>query len=52
MSFSFVKQKTQDPEALEARSHSSTTYPTTSAVFTEVQKLDKIITEFIKELKE
>jgi hypothetical protein len=47
-----IKQKTQDPEALEARSHSSTTYPTTSAVFTEVQKLDKIITEFIKELKE
>ena len=46
-----VKQKQEDPEALEARSYTSTTYPTTSAVFTEVKKLDKIITEFIKELK-
>lgn len=47
-----VKQKQQDPEALEARSYTTTTYPTTGAVFTEVQKIDKVITEFIKELKE
>lgn len=47
-----VKQKKEDPEALEARSHSSNIYPTTAAVFTEVQKLDKLITGFINELKE
>ena len=47
-----VKQKQQDPEALEARSHSSSTYPTTGAIFAEVQKLDKLISTFIDELKE
>ena len=47
-----VKQKQEDPEALEARSHTSSTYPTTGAVFTEVQKLNKLITEFIENLKE
>ena len=47
-----IKQKQQDPEALEARSHTSTTYPTTAAVFTEVQKLDKLIRTFIKENEE
>ena len=47
-----VKQKKEDPEALEERSYTSSTYPTTAAVFTEVQKLDKLITEFINDLKE
>ena len=47
-----VKQKQEDPEALEARSYTSSTYPTTGAVFTEVQKLNKSITEFIENLKE
>ena len=47
-----IKQKKEDPEALEERSYTSSTYPTTAAVFTEVQKLDKLITEFIKDLKE
>ena len=47
-----IKQKQEDPEALEARSHTSSTYPTTGAVFAEVQKLDKLITDFIKDLKE
>jgi len=47
-----VKQKQQDPEALEAHSHLSSTYPTTAAVFAEVQKLDKLISTFINELKE
>jgi hypothetical protein len=47
-----IKQKKEDPQAVEERSYTSTTYPTTGAVCTEVQKLDKVITEFIKELKE
>ena len=47
-----VKQKKEDPEALEERSYTSSTYPTTGAVLTEVQKLDKLITEFINDLKE
>ena len=34
-----VKQKKEDPQALEERSYTSTTYPTTGAVFTEVEKL-------------
>lgn len=46
-----VKQKKEDPEALEERSHTSSTYPTTGAVLTEVQKLNKVITEFINDLK-
>ena len=47
-----VKQKKEDPEALEARSYSSSTYPTTGAVFTEVQKLNDLVKTFIEELKE
>jgi hypothetical protein len=42
-----IKQKKEDPEALEERSYTSTTYPTTSAVFTEVQKLEKLMNTFI-----
>ena len=47
-----VKQKKEDPEALEARSYSSSTYPTTGAVFTEVQKLNDLVKTFIEKLKE
>ena len=43
-----VKQKQEDPEALEARSYTSTTYPTTAAVFAEVQKLEQLIQSVIK----
>ena len=43
-----VKQKQEDPEALEARSYSSSTYPTTAAVFAEVQKLEQLIQSVIK----
>ena len=43
-----VKQKQEDPEALEARSYSSSTYPTTAAVFAEVQKLEQLIQSIIK----
>ena len=43
-----VKQKQEDPEALEARSYSSSTYPTTAAVFTEVQKLEQLIQSVIE----
>ncbi len=46
-----IKQKKQDPEALEARSYSSSTYPTTAAVFTEIQKLEQLI-QSVMELKE
>jgi hypothetical protein len=46
-----VKQKQEDPEALEARSYTSTTYPTTGAVFTEVQKLEKLMNTFIEQNK-
>ena len=42
-----VKQKKEDPQALEERSYTSTTYPTTGAVFTEVQKLEKLMNTFI-----
>ena len=44
-----VKQKKEDPEALEARSHTSSIYPTTAAVLTEVQKLEGLIQSAIKE---
>ena len=47
-----IKQKKEDPEALEARSYSSSTYPTTGAVFTEVQKLNDLVKTFIEKLKE
>ena len=43
-----IKQKKDDPEALEARSHTSSTYPTTAAVFTEVQKLKQLIQSVIE----
>jgi hypothetical protein len=43
-----VKQKQQDPEALEARSYSSSTYPTTAAVFTNVEKLQKQVDGMLK----
>ena len=43
-----IKQKKEDPEALEARSHTSSTYPTTAAVFTEVQKLKQLIQSVIE----
>ena len=46
-----VKQKKEDPEALEERSYTSTTYPTTAAVFTEVQKLEKLMNTFIEQNK-
>ena len=47
-----VKQKKEDPQALEERSYTSTTYPTTGAVFTEVQKLEKLMNTFIEQNKE
>ena len=47
-----VKQKQQDPEALEARSYTTSTYPTTGAVFTEIQKLEKLINTFIEQNKD
>jgi hypothetical protein len=47
-----VKQKKEDPEALEERSYTSTTYPTTGAVFTEVQKLEKLMNTFIEQNKD
>ena len=42
-----VKQKKEDPEALEERSHTSNIYPTTAAVFTEVQKLKELINTYV-----
>jgi hypothetical protein len=47
-----IKQKQEDPEALEARSHTSISYPTTGAVFTEVQKLEKLMNTFIEQNKD
>ena len=46
-----VKQKKEDPQALEERSYTSTTYPTTGAVFTEIQKLEKMVFTFIEQNK-
>jgi hypothetical protein len=43
-----IKQKQEDPEALEARSYSSSTYPTTAAVFTNVEKLQKQVDGMLK----
>jgi hypothetical protein len=40
-------KRKEDPQALEERSYTSTTYPTTGAVFTEVQKLEKLMNTFI-----
>ena len=47
-----VKQKKEDPEALEKRGYTSSTYPTTGAVFTEVQKLKKLMNTFIEQNKD
>ena len=47
-----VKQKKEDPEALEELSYTSTTYPTTGAVFTEVQKLENLMNTLIEQNKE
>jgi hypothetical protein len=47
-----VKQKKEDPQALEERSYTSTTYPTTGAVLTEVQKLEKLMNTFIEQNKD
>jgi hypothetical protein len=47
-----VKQKKEDPQAIEERSYTSTTYPTTSAVFAEVQKLEKLMNTFIEQNKD
>jgi hypothetical protein len=46
-----IKQKRENPEALEERSHLSSTYPTTAAVFAEVQKLEKLMNTFIEQNK-
>lgn len=43
-----VKQKKEDPQAIEERSHMSTTYPTTGAVFTEVEKLKRQVDNVLK----
>jgi hypothetical protein len=43
-----VKQKKEDPQALEERSYTSTTYPTTGAVFTEVEKLKIQVDNILK----
>lgn len=43
-----VKQKKEDPQAIEERSHMSTTYPTTGAVFTEVEKLKLQVDNVLK----
>lgn len=42
-----VKQKRDDPVALEERSHTSSTYPTTAAVFSEVQKLKELMDTYV-----
>jgi hypothetical protein len=47
-----VKQKKEDPQAIEDRNYTSTTYPTTGAVFTEVQKLEKLMNTFIEQNKD
>jgi hypothetical protein len=47
-----IKQKQKNPQELEARSYTSTTYPTTGAVFTEVQNLEQLIKEFIEQNKD
>jgi hypothetical protein len=47
-----IKQKREDPQALEARSYTTSTYPTTGAVFTEVQKLEELINTFIEQNKD
>ena len=47
-----VKQKKEDPQAIEERSYTSTTYPTTGAVFTKVQKLEELINTFIEQNKD
>jgi len=46
-----IKQKKEDPQAIEERSHMSTTYPTTGAVFTEVEKLKTQTEDMLKLMK-
>jgi len=46
-----VKQKKEDPQAIEERSYTSTIYPTTSAVFTEVQELKNLVQQYKDELR-
>jgi hypothetical protein len=43
-----VKQKKEDPQALEERSYTTSTYPTTGAVFTEVEKLKIQVDNILK----
>ena len=47
-----IKQKQENPEALEARSHTLISQPTTGAIYTEMQKLDDLIRTFTEELKQ
>jgi hypothetical protein len=46
-----VHQKQNNPEALEARSYDPISYPTTSKVFDEVQKLEELMNQFIDQNK-
>ena len=46
-----VKQKKEDPRALEERSYTTSTYPTTGAVFTEVEKLKTQTEDMLKLMK-
>ena len=46
-----VKQKKEDPQAIEERSYTTSDYPTTATICTAVQNLDKVITEFIKDFE-
>ena len=46
-----VHQKQHNPEALEARSYDPVSYPTTSKVFDEVQKLEELMKQFIDQNK-
>ena len=43
-----VKQKKEDPEAIEERSYTTSTYPTTGAIFTEVEKLKIQVDNILK----
>jgi hypothetical protein len=46
-----VHQKQHAPEALEARSYETLSYPTTAKVFDEVQKLEELMNQFIEQNK-
>jgi hypothetical protein len=45
-----VYQKQHEPEALEARSYDSISYPTTAKVFDEVQELKNLLQQYKDEL--